>query len=136
MLCAILRNTWPKSFVLVTPTRKSIRFYRGKIHIIFKSKPTDSKTSIKSKARGKENDFHSTHQTTHSIQLSGVMTAVSFTQVSSLKAYFCPPAALLIKFIKPCLTEFFKFFITVSVRNNIRHYSTAVTIVEVLFHQE
>ena len=31
MLCAILRNTWPKSFVLVTPTRKSIRFYRGKI---------------------------------------------------------------------------------------------------------
>lgn len=31
MLCAILRNTWPKSFVLVTPTRKSIRFYRGMI---------------------------------------------------------------------------------------------------------
>ena len=34
MLCAILRNTWPKSFVLVTPTRKSIRFYRGKILIL------------------------------------------------------------------------------------------------------
>ena len=31
MLCAILRNTWPKSSVLVTPTRKSIRFYRGKV---------------------------------------------------------------------------------------------------------
>lgn len=44
-----------------------------------KSKPTNSKTSIKSKATGKEKDFHSTHQTTHSIQLSGVMTAVSLT---------------------------------------------------------
>ena len=31
MLCAILRNTWAKSSVLVTPTRKSIRFYRGKV---------------------------------------------------------------------------------------------------------
>jgi hypothetical protein len=31
MLCAILRNTWSKAFVLVTPARKSIRFYRGKI---------------------------------------------------------------------------------------------------------
>ena len=61
-----------------------------KIHNIFKSKPTfddfriKSKPTfddfrIKSKATGKENDFHSTHQTTHSIQLSGVMTAVSLT---------------------------------------------------------
>lgn len=33
MLCAILRNTWAKSSVLVTPTRKSIRFYRGK-HVL------------------------------------------------------------------------------------------------------
>lgn len=40
MLCAILRNTWPKSFVLVTPTRKSIRFYRGKI-LIFQQITTD-----------------------------------------------------------------------------------------------
>ena len=35
MLCAILRNTWPKFFVLVTPTRKSIRFYRVKIRTYF-----------------------------------------------------------------------------------------------------
>ena len=47
MLCAILRNTWPKSSVLVTPTRKSIRFYRGKVSELFAQMPAQVHVIVK-----------------------------------------------------------------------------------------